>query len=360
MITAVRSVYYGDQDELLRDCLVPLARELSQRPALRGAWLQTRWEQGPLVVLFVDGEPEGAHAAARTVTERVEAFLARRSCTDVRPAAGAATEPGCGAPGVAAALPALPAGCPDRGAVVDTFLRGERAQAAMGRIMTAGMTAVDETIDETLAATPLLDAVLSAMAAVATAHPRLGLAGGRDVLRSHWAAYVRGADDGTLDARLERTYAAQRGALVGRLEAAYAGGVAARAADPALDVWAGWVETALPVALDLAAAGEVPPCFGAGTDAAAYGFTVHCFFELLPLLGVAPVQRYALAALVARAAEDVLAGTYLPDAPVTGPQPGGARAAGAHVAGAQVAGWPVAGPDAAGTPVPPWWGGLDG
>lgn len=354
MITAVRTVYYGDKQELLRECLVPLARELSEGTTVTSAWLQTRWKQGPHVVLFLDGDPEHAEATTRRVTERVTTFLAAHpSHEQIDAERYERTSHQLGRLELVEGpyLPLLPDNSvgPGDDTVVDTFVRTDGAAAAKGRIMTAGMAAIDETI----ASTPVLDAVFAGMTAVATAYPRWGLVSGYQALLSHWKEYFFWADaDGSLEARLSASYDAQRDTLVARLAAAHDGGVAARAADPVLDVWAGWVETALPVAERLAQAGEVLPYphpsrltqaakFGAqtavqwsgsdereysdfhrefrkldftrlgnGTDFAAYRFLVNCFFELLPVLGVAPIQRYAVAYLFTRAAQDVVGETW--------------------------------------------------
>ncbi len=354
MITAVRTVYHGDKEELLRDCLVPLARELSDSATVRSAWLQTRWKQGPHVVLFVDGDPRDLPAATRTVTARVGAFLAQHPSREViDPAQYERTSEQLGRLELVEGpyLPLLPDNSvePVDETVVDTFVRTDRAAAAKGRIMTAGMAAIDETV----AAAPVLDATYAGMAALATAYPRWGLRSGYQALLSHWKEYFYWADgDGSLEARLAGSYEAQRAVLVARLTAAYTGGLAARAADPVLDAWTEWVATSLPVALRLAEDGDVLPYphpsrltqaakfgeqtavqwsgsderdysdfhqqfrkldftrLGNGTDFAAYRFLVNCFFELLPVLGVAPIQRYATAYLFTRAAQDVVGETW--------------------------------------------------
>lgn len=354
MITAVRTVYYGDKVELLRDCLVPLARELSEGPTVTSAWLQTRWKHGPHVVLFVDGDPENAEVTTRRVTERVATYLEKHPSherIDAERYERTSHQLGRLELVEGPYLPLMPDNSvtPTHDTVVDTFVRTDRAAAAKGRIMTAGMTAIDETI----ASTPVLDAVVAGMTALATAYPRWGLVSGYQALLSHWKEYFFWADaDGSLEDRLARSYDAQRDALVARVGAAHTGGIGARAADPVLDVWAGWVEASLPVALTLAQDGEVLPYphpsrlvraakfgeqtavqwsgsderdysdfhrefrkldftrLGNGTDFAAYRFLVNCFFELLPVLGVTPIQRYAVAYLFTRAAQDVVGETW--------------------------------------------------
>lgn len=354
MITAIRTVYYGDKEGLLRDCLVPLARELSDGSAVTSAWLQTRWKQGPHVILFVDGDPGETAAIARTVTQRVGAYLAQHPSREViEPAQYERTSQQLGRLELVEGpyLPLLPDNSvePVAETVVDTFVRTDRAAAAKGRIMTAGMVV----IGDTCLSAPAIDTVFAGMAAIATAYPQWGLVSGYQALLSHWKEYLYWADrDGSLEARLAESYDAQREVLVARLGAAHAGGIAARATDPVLGAWTEWVDAALPVALRLAQDGEVLPYphpsrqtqaakfgeqtavqwsgsddrdysdfhrefrkldfsrLGNGTDFAAYRFLVNCFFELLPILGVTPIQRYATAYLFTRAAQEVVGETW--------------------------------------------------
>jgi len=354
MITAVRTVYYADKSALLRDLMVPLARELGSADGVESAWLQSRWRRGPHIVLFVSGTD--VEPAVVRATARIEAYLAAHpSTTAIDPQEYEQTSLQLGRLELLEGpyLPLLPDNTVERGddTVVDTFVRSATAAAVKGRIMSAGLTAVDEVILRTRASA--VDTVYAGMSAIATAYPQWGLVSGYQAFLSHWKEYFFWADpDGTLESALAASYAEQSGLLLARLESAHTESVVARAADPVLDAWSTWVETALPLAMSLADAGEVLPYphparltqaakfgpetkvqwsgsderqysdfhrafreldftrLGNGTDFAAYRFVINCFFELLPMLGVAPIQRYAVAYLFTTASQEVVGETW--------------------------------------------------
>ncbi|MFJ3406199.1 hypothetical protein [Promicromonospora sp. NPDC090134] len=351
MVTTVRLAYFDDKEPLVRDVVLPALEEVAALPGVDGAWARSHWLRGPHLLLHVTGP--AAPDAAAGLAERLRAHLAAHPSRARLDESGyAATSAELGRLELVAGpyLPLWPDGSVE---VVDTttgdtFVRTPAAERAKGRIMAAG-TAVLRTV-LTAGTTPVTraDAAFLGMAAIAVAYPRHGLVSGYQAFLSHWKECFFWYDaDGRADAALTASFEAQRDLLCDRLRTIQAGGEAARQ-DPVAAAWLDWVDAALPIALERAEAGDVLPyphperaeraatfddatavrwsgsdergysdyhrafrqldftALGNGSDFAAYRFLVNCFFDLLTVLGVTPMQRYSVAHLLTDAAQVVV------------------------------------------------------
>lgn len=350
MFASIATVYYSNQAELIRECLLPIARKLNASAGVESAWLQKHWLRGPQVILHLCGEE--AQAVAEQTAKDIRGYL------ELRPSTGSIDE--LDYTRLSRELgrmelieppydPLLPDNSVliERRRVQDTFVRSAQAAATKGKIMAKGLTVLEEAVLCTNVVPA--DAVYAGMAAIATSYPRWGLKSGYQAFLSHWKEYLHWADpERNIEHALAASFEQQREALVSRLEGAFTDAEAASAHDPTLRAWFDWVEAVLPLALRLAESGEVLPYphpsrarqaekfgqqtalqwsgsderaysdfhrafrrldftrLGNGTDFAAYRFMINAFFDLLPLMEVSPLQRYSIAYMFSSASQIVV------------------------------------------------------
>lgn len=355
VIRGLRINYYAeDKRRLIHDCLVPLAKEAHDAPGIASAWLQSNWRFGPHTMLYLHGAPAAVDALLPQLQARAEAHLATdRSTRVITDEEWERTSYDLGRLELVSP-PYLPLE-PDNtvsiqdGGPSDTFLRTERALHAKGRTIGSGLDCLHDASGRLFDGPDATNAVFRGMAALAVNYPRWGLISGYQAFLSHWKEYFYWTDtDGRLSRPLERSWAAQRDGLVAVVQRAKQRQPGESTGDPVLDRWIAWVEERMPDALALAATEDILPYphpsrlekaetfgpdlavqwsgsderdysdfhaafrqldftkLGNGTDFAAYRFLINSFFELLPLVGVTPMQRYSLAYLFTEAAQDVV------------------------------------------------------
>ena len=80
---AVHTVYYQDRKAaLLRECVVPLAIQLSEHPGVKRVYVERHWLHGPHVRICVRAEtPEVRQEVERTVLPALRAWLAQHPST---------------------------------------------------------------------------------------------------------------------------------------------------------------------------------------------------------------------------------------------------------------------------------------
>ena len=351
MTVGLRVTYYdSDKAALLGECLVPAARDAAARRGITAAWLHVHWRLGPHCVLYLDGEGEAVADAAAGAEARARSFLERRPST-------AAPDPDRYAEfsermgRLELVEPPYAPLEPDNsvlrldGGPVDTFLRGEEAVSLKGRVLTDGLGLVADRVDGSGA----FAHVFAGMGAIASQYPEWGLRSGYQAFLSHWKEYFHWSDpDGTAQAQLADSYRAQRRELVALLAPIHEGrGFGSSAAG-----WSEWTRRWLPAAVELARDGHILPYphqdrmaaaarfgddvrvrwsgsdertysdfhrefrkldftrLGDGYGFAAFRFLINCFFDLLPLMGVTPIQRYSVAYLFTEAAQEVVGETW--------------------------------------------------
>ncbi|MFE9243084.1 hypothetical protein [Nocardiopsis sp. NPDC006938] len=345
-------VNYHDSDKaaLLGDCLVPAARTAAGRAGVTAAWLHLHWRLGPHCVLYADGAPDAVEAAVAEAEEGVRAFLARHpSLRRLDPAQYETFSQRMGRLELVEGpySPVEPDNTTRRlvGDPVDTFLRGPEAVALKGRVLTDGLTRVADQAGGRGGERAVSANVFAGMGAIATRYPEWGLRSGYQAFLSHWKEYFHWSDpNGTAQERLAAAYRTQREGLVESLRAVHEGG----GTDPYALAWGAWADRWLPEAIALARQDHILPFphperqeqaakfgddvrvrwsgsddrsysdfhrefrkldftrLGDGYGFAAFRFLINCFFDLLPLMGVAPVQRYSVAYLFTEAAQEVV------------------------------------------------------
>ena len=348
MTVGLRVTYYdSDKGALLGDCLVPAALDTAGLEGVTAAWLHLHWRFGPHCVLYADGDPGAVEAAMAGARDRVRSFLDQRPSTR-------AVDPGEYAEFSARMgrleLVEPPYGPlePDNstrfldGDPVDTFLRGPEALALKGRVLTDGLSRV---AGHAGGGPGVFSHVFAGMGAIASQYPEWGLRSGYQAFLSHWKEYFHWADpDGRAQAQLAESYARQRAGLVEGLRALHDG----TGGDTFALAWLEWTRRWLPEAVALAREEHVLPFphpdrldtaarfgedtrvrwsgsddrsysdfhrefrkldftrLGDGYGFAAFRFLINCFFDLLPLMGVSPIQRYSIAYLFTEAAQEVV------------------------------------------------------
>ncbi|MFY7069505.1 lantibiotic dehydratase C-terminal domain-containing protein [Nocardiopsis changdeensis] len=351
MTVGLRVTYYdSDKAALLGECLVPAARDAAARPGITAAWLHLHWRLGPHCVLYLDGRDGAVADAADLAEARARSFLERRpSAATLDPDRYEAFSERLGR--LELVEPPYTPLEPDNsvlrldGDPVDTFLRGPEAIALKGRVLTDGLGLVADRVD----GTGVFAHVFAGMGAIASQYPEWGLRSGYQAFLSHWKEYFHWSDpDGTAQARLAESYRSQRGELVALLAPIHEG----RAADPSAPGWLEWTRRWLPEAVELARRDHILPYphqdrltaasrfgddvrvrwsgsdersysdfhrefrkldftrLGDGYGFAAFRFLINCFFDLLPLMGVTPIQRYSIAYLFTEAAQEVVGETW--------------------------------------------------
>ncbi|MCY9786295.1 hypothetical protein KIK06_20585 [Nocardiopsis sp. EMB25] len=351
MTVGLRVTYYdSDKSALLGECLVPTARRIAAQAGIDSAWLHLHWRLGPHCVLYLDGDPVPVAEAAGCAAADVEEFLERNPSTHaLDPGRYAAFSERMGR--MELVEPPYAPLEPDnsvrwlRDDPVDTFLRGPEAVALKGRVLTDGLSRVADRVDGRAA----VPHVFAGMAAIASRYPEWGLRSGYQAFLSHWKEYFHWSDpEGTAQERLAAAYRDQREGLVTALRAVHEG----TTDDPSALSWLDWTRRWLPEATALAEEGHILPFphpdrldaaarfgdatrvrwsgsdersysdfhqefrkldftrLGDGHGFAAFRFVINCFFDLLPLMGVTPVQRYSVAYLLTEAAQEVVGETW--------------------------------------------------
>ncbi|MET9798243.1 hypothetical protein [Nocardiopsis alba] len=351
MTVGLRVTYYdSDKSALLGDCLVPAAREAAAREGVTAAWLHLHWRLGPHCVLYLDGSPEAVAEAADRAERRLSAFVERhpsRRALDPAEYEGFSRSMGRLELVEGPYSPLTPDNSVLRlpGDPVDTFLRGPEAIALKGRVLTDGLDRVADQVDGRGGRSAVTANVFSGMGAIATRYPEWGLKSGYQAFLSHWKEYFHWSDsEGRAQERLAASYRGQRENLVATLRGIHEGD----GADPYAEAWGTWVDRWLPEAVALARQGHILPFphperqetaarlgddvgvrwsgsdersysdfhrefrkldftrLGDGHGFAAFRFVINCFFDLLPLMGVTPIQRYSVAYLFTEAAQEVV------------------------------------------------------
>ncbi|WP_159944718.1 MULTISPECIES: hypothetical protein [unclassified Nocardiopsis] len=351
MTLGLRVTYYDkDKSALLGECLVPEALAAGRREGVTAAWLHLHWRLGPHCVLYADGRGDAVEEVMRDAEERVRGFLARSPSAypiDRQQYASFSRRIGR----LELVEPPYEPLEPDNslrrleGDPVDTFLRGREAVALKGRVLADGLPRVAGQIGGRNAT----GNVFAGMGAIASCYPGWGLRSGYQAFLSHWKEYFHWTDrDGSAQARLAESYAAQREDLVGALRAVHEG----TTDDPLALSWLEWTRRWLPEAVELARGEHILPFphperqdaaarfdeetrvrwsgsdersysdyhnefrkldftrLGDGYGFAAFRFLINCFFDLLPVMGVSPIQRYSLAYLFTEAAQEVVGETW--------------------------------------------------
>jgi hypothetical protein len=194
------------------------------------------------------------------------------------------------------------------------------------------------------------DAAYAGLCLIASMYPERGLISGYQGFLSHWKEYLHQMSNGSeLEAVFERAASSQIAHLVGMLRtirnAIDNGGELGGEIEDALHRW---LQSSYNTAGELARSEEVLPYprperfelaaqlgtetalrwsgsdersysdyhqqfrgfdftfLGDGLGFAAYRFVINCYFDVLRLIGISPVQRYCLCYMVTRAAQEVV------------------------------------------------------
>lgn len=355
VMRSLRVNYHApDKTALLHDCLLPLARAARGRPGVHATWVQSHWRFGPHVSFYVHGEPATVDQLLTEVRYAVTHLL--RGAPSGQPV----TDEEWGAASVELGRLELvePPYVPVRednttelvdGEPVDTFLRTTRAVEVKGRVLGAGLDCLLDDDGRPLQGRAATDAAFRGMAALASSYPTWGLVSGYQAFLSHWKEYLYWVDeDARLSSPLMQAWQAQSASLNALVQLTHERRRGASTGDPVLDRWFAWIDAELPDAEALAATGDVLPYphasrleraatfgdatriqwsgsdereysdfhtafrqldfskLGNGTDFAAYRFIINTFFELLPLMGITPMQRYSLAFMFTESAQVVV------------------------------------------------------
>lgn len=351
MTVGLRVTYYdSDKRALLGECLVPAALEAAKREGVSAAWLHLHWRLGPHCVLYADGDDTAVREVIADAEARVAAFLADHPSTEaLDPQRYAMFSQRMGR--LELVEPPYDPLEPDNslrrteGAPVDTFLRGPEAIALKGRVLADGITRVADQIG----GPAVSSSVFAGMGALACLYPQWGLRSGYQAFLSHWKEYFHWSDPGGgSQARLAESYLEQREHLVSVLGPIHEG----TSTDRCALGWLEWTRRWLPEAVALAEQEHILPYphpdrldtasrlgedtrvrwsgsdersysdfhrefrkldfgrLGDGYGFAAFRFLINCFFDLLPLMGVSPIQRYSIAYLFTEAAQEVVGETW--------------------------------------------------
>ncbi|HVF05968.1 MAG TPA: lantibiotic dehydratase C-terminal domain-containing protein [Frankiaceae bacterium] len=352
-------VYYEDRkQDLLADCLVPLARRARKDYGAEAVFLERHWRFGPHVRVNVVGARDDAREKfARDARPAIEAYLRR---VPSRAPLDRAAYLRLSSKLASAELVLPPYGpvWPDNTVVVGTYqprvdLYGEAGAGAKARFLTGALEPValvlDRTRDDRRAR---LDHVLRLLVLVAAAYSAEDVAAGTLSFRSHVEDYLTHEDrDGRVRAAFASKYAELREALVEvvREVADDAADGGYRGPDDLLAAWSALFRDAerhLTTLTQLHEIDESPTeryyrvasqvndeararwdferrrRFGAfhqslrGLDFLAerrnvagfstYRWIVNLAYLTLPLLDVSPAERYLLTYLVAHAADEVV------------------------------------------------------
>lgn len=343
-----------EKSSLFSDCLVPLALEGQRHVGIRAAWIQSHWLFGPHAVIYLHGDPQTLGTIVQDFAARIENYLGLNpSAKTIDPEAHERASQELGRLELVEP-PYLPLRADNsvelvQGHPSDTFLRSAEAVELKGQIIGDGLLRLLGTDGQVASGTTAVDVAFRGMAAIACSYPQWGLISGYQAFLSHWKEYFFWADeDGRLSRPLLESYAAQRTQLVALVESMQQAPPGEETGDRFLDGWKLWVDAALPQAMGLATTGDILPFphpsrleqaakfsketeiqwsgsderdysdfhrafrkldftkLGNGTDFAAYRFIINNFFELLPLMGITPMQRYSLAFLFTEAAQEVV------------------------------------------------------
>lgn len=359
MILGVR-INFHDQDKSIfySACLVPLAREAQGRAGIRAAWIQSHWLFGPHAMLYLHGAAQPVQVLATELSRRIEDYLADHPSTVViKPEEHEEASRQLGRLELVEP-PYLPLRADNTVELVhghcgDTFLRSSEAVQIKGQLIGQGLERIVDANGAVIGGTPALEDAFRGMAAIACSYPKWGLISGYQAFLSHWKEYFFWADtDGRLSGPLQESYAAQRAQLVAVVESARSAAAGNPTADRSVQGWGQWASKSLPIAMELAKTGDILPYphpsrvekaakfsketeiqwsgsddrnysdfhqafrkldftkLGNGTDFAAYRFIINNFFELLPLMGITPMQRYSLAFMFTQAAQEVVGETW--------------------------------------------------
>ncbi|WP_147362287.1 hypothetical protein [Clavibacter michiganensis] len=224
---------------------------------------------------------------------------------------------------------------------LDTFIRDEAALEVKGRLTAAGLPVL---ADASARGEDARTSALIGMMTLATAYPDGGMTRGYLAFLSHWKEFLHWLPAG---ADIESSWAAAYDEQKDFLDALLRD-VATPDDRPGAEAqqWRGWAQEAHDPARDLARRGLVLPyphadrfdlAKGMGDDLgrrwggdddrsysdfhvqfrkldftrlgdsdafSAYRFTINCFFDLVTLMDVSPLERYALAYFLTRAVED--------------------------------------------------------
>ena len=349
-IVSIRVDHRADQTRLISEGVLNVLHELDDVDV----WLQAHWLFGPHVLVHVSGESAAVETAQAMLVERVDSWLLEYpSTSDFDEAQYLERSHELGrlelVPGPYSPIrPDNRVEIDDRR--LDTFIRDESLFAAKGRVLARAMRDPRFVQMTRRPAAANFDTVYVAMCLVATSYPGWGLVSGYQAFLSHWKEQLHWTDPtGRVESRLREAFRGQHDRLVRQLREVHQGRVPIN--DDAA-FWTGWLNAASVSARDLAAGGELLPYplperheraagiddetgrrwsgsnersysdfhvqfrrldfskLGNGTDFAAYRYLINCFFDLLPLIGITPAQRYSLAFFLTEAAQIVVGETW--------------------------------------------------
>lgn len=359
VMRSLRINYHAtDKTHLFQSLVLPLVREAQGRSGVISAWPQSHWRFGPHLSIYLHGEDTSVTEVLKDAAARAKAYLKEhRSTQPVSSQGWEQTSRELGR--LELVEPPYTPVHPDNtvevvdGRPTDTFLRTHRAVEAKGATLGAGLDCLLDSDGTLLRGSAATEAAFRGMAALAASYPTWGLISGYQAFLSHWKEYFYWVDEGDrLSGPLRHAWQQQQGHLCAIVELAHRRTPGEPTGDPVLDRWFRWVDAELPTAGALAATGDVLPYphpsraqraerfgeqtgvqwsgsddrdysdfhtafrqldfgrLGNGTDFAAYRFVINSFFELLPCMGITPLQRYSLAFLFTEAAQDVVGETW--------------------------------------------------
>lgn len=348
--TTIRVDYRADPSRLISEGVLTFLRQLRDVDV----WLQAHWLFGPHILINITGDRPAVYEAQNLLVEHVTAWLAETpSSVDLDEAAYLERSAEIGRLELVPS-PHAPLRPDNRVEVVDrrldTFIRDEALFEAKGRALARAMRDPRFVRMTERSAVENADSVYTAMCVIATAYPEWGLISGYQAFLSHWKEQLHWSDPTCrAESVLRAAFQQQQDDLVRRLEQVHSG---ARPMGDDGAFWCEWRAAANFEAERLAAREQVLPYplperheraasiddetgrrwsgsderaysdfhaqfrrldftkLGNGTDFAAYRYLINCFFDLLPLLGVTPAQRYTLAFYLTEAAQIVVGETW--------------------------------------------------
>jgi hypothetical protein len=358
--------YYADRKAaLIAQSLLPAAERVAAQPGVDAVFLRRHWKRGPHVRLITRGDLVACRAALDQVSPDITGYLAEH------PSAEHLDEQAYLATSKQLAVAELELGPyaplrPDntvQAATLDATDSLLEDSAVPGReyllhaarpILAATLRRPSASADEQAYGAPH-SLVYRLLVLVAASYPD-GIRRGFLSFLSHVKEFLLWSDrDGTIERRFATTLARQRTTFLGLTEAVLADCVTGSPGpgtyhghDPLLRQWAGWLDQAWSLGLELAAAellnpypdpkrGQRAESFGddiakrwagrndrpysdfhqrhrqlnlealnMGKEFSAYRLICNVVYELLPLLDVAPIERYFLGYCLSEMAQQVI------------------------------------------------------
>ncbi|HEY3903798.1 MAG TPA: lantibiotic dehydratase C-terminal domain-containing protein [Streptosporangiaceae bacterium] len=356
--------YYADRKAaLIAQSLLPAAEQVAARPGVEVAFLRRHWKGGPHVRLITRGDLVACRAALDQVAPDITGYLAENPSTaqlDEQAYLAISEQLGEAELELGPYAPLRPDNTV-QAITLDATDALLEATAMPGReyLLHAARPALAATLSRPGAGEQVYGAprslIYRLLVLVAASYPG-GIRRGFLSFISHVKEFLLWSDqDGKVERRFATALASQRTTLLGLTEAVLADCVTGdpdpgtyHGHDPLLRQWAGWLSQAWPLGLELAAAELLNPypdpkrreraeTFGddiarrwAGRndrpysdfhqrhrqlnlealnlrdEFSAYRLICNVVYELLPLLDVAPIERYFLGYCLSEMAQQVL------------------------------------------------------